>query len=278
VSAADALKAARAAGVDLRLDGDDLVLEASAPPPLATLDLVSRHKPGIVALLRPGGDGWSPEDWQVFFDEPAGIAEFDGGLPRPEAEARAFECCIVEWLNRNFVRSPPACCLACGGGDHPHDALLPHGFEPTGHVWLHSGCWPACRAARRAGGPGGDGDHKTFWVQTISIKRRRMTGGCGSGRPSGGGRAKVEACRSIDVNRLHREGCLRGGWMGGWQWSRDGEQVASINLRSDHDRLHLTYRARIGSGEWEHVSRASASSACPVGSAARGPFSSVPAW
>ena len=78
-------------------------------------------------------------------------------------------------------------------------------------------------------------------------------GGCGSGRPSGGGRAKVEACRSIDVNRLHREGCLRGGWMGGWQWSRDGEQVASINLRSDHDRLHLTYRARIGSGEWEDV-------------------------
>jgi hypothetical protein len=37
-------------------------------------------------------------------------------------------------------------------------------------------------------------------------------GGFGSGRPSGGGRDKVEACRSIDVNRLHREGCLRGGW------------------------------------------------------------------
>jgi hypothetical protein len=150
VSAADAVKAARAAGADLRLDGDDLVLEASAPPPLATLDLVSRHKPGIVALLRPGRDGWSPEDWQVFFDEPAGIAELDGELPRPEAEARAFERCIVEWLNRNFVRSPSACCLACGGGDHPHDALLPHGFEPTGHAWLHSGCWPAWRAARRA--------------------------------------------------------------------------------------------------------------------------------
>ena len=78
-------------------------------------------------------------------------------------------------------------------------------------------------------------------------------GGFGSGRPSGGGRDKVEACRSIDVNRLHREGCLRGGWMGGWQWSRDGEKVASINLRTDHDQLHLTYRVRIGSGEWEDV-------------------------
>ncbi len=78
-------------------------------------------------------------------------------------------------------------------------------------------------------------------------------GGFGSGRPSGGGRDKVEACRSIDVNRFHREGCLRGGWMGGWQWTRDGEKVASINLRSEHDRLHLTYRVRLNGGEWENV-------------------------
>src|SRR5271166_4971025 len=80
-----------------------------------------------------------------------------------------------------------------------------------------------------------------------------MMGGFGSGRPSGGGRDKVEACRSIDVNRLHREGCLCGGWMGAWQWSRDGEKVASINLRGEHDRLHLTYRVRVGGGEWEDV-------------------------
>src|SRR4051812_27845498 len=35
-----------------------------------------------------------------------------------------------------------------------------------------------------------------------------MVGGLGSGRPSGSGRDTVEACRSLDVNRLHREGCL----------------------------------------------------------------------
>jgi hypothetical protein len=64
-------------------------------------------------------------------------------------------------------------------------------------------------------------------------------GGFGSGRPSGSGRSTVEACRSIDANRLQSEGCLAG-WMGSWQWSRDGEQVASINLRTDHDLLHLT--------------------------------------
>ena len=88
MSAAEALKAARAAGIELALDGDDLALSAASAPPAAVLDALSRHKAEIVALLRPGRDGWSAEDWQVYFDERAGIAEFDGGLPRAEAEAR----------------------------------------------------------------------------------------------------------------------------------------------------------------------------------------------
>ena len=78
-------------------------------------------------------------------------------------------------------------------------------------------------------------------------------GGFGSGRPSGSGRGTVETCRSIEVNRLHREGCLRAGWMGHWQWTRDGEKVAGIDLRAEHDRLNLDYRVRIGGGEWEDV-------------------------
>ena len=35
-----------------------------------------------------------------------------------------------------------------------------------------------------------------------------MMGGFGSGRPIGSGRDKVEYSRSIDVNRLHKAGCL----------------------------------------------------------------------
>jgi hypothetical protein len=62
MSAVEALKAARAAGTQLGIDGDDQVLEASAPPPPAVIDLLSRHKAGIVALLRPRRDGWSAED------------------------------------------------------------------------------------------------------------------------------------------------------------------------------------------------------------------------
>ncbi len=78
-------------------------------------------------------------------------------------------------------------------------------------------------------------------------------GGIGSGRPSGLGRDTVETSRAIDVNRLHREGCLRPGWSGGWQWSRDGEKVASINLRAEDERLHLSYRVRVAEGGWEDV-------------------------
>jgi hypothetical protein len=52
VSAAEALKAARDAGIGLHVDGDGLVLEASGPPPDAVLDLLSGHKAGVIALLR----------------------------------------------------------------------------------------------------------------------------------------------------------------------------------------------------------------------------------
>jgi len=72
--------------------------------------------------------------------------------------------------------------------------------------------------------------------------------GFGPGRLSGSGSDTVESCRSIDVNRLHKAGCLRPGWWGGWQWARDGEKVVSITLRAEADRLHLSYRVRIGRG------------------------------
>ena len=78
-------------------------------------------------------------------------------------------------------------------------------------------------------------------------------GGIGSGRPVDLGRDTVESCRAIDVNRLHREGCLSPGWWSGWHWTRDGEKVASINLRAEEDRLHLSYRVRIAGGDWEDV-------------------------
>ena len=150
MNAAEVLKAVRTAGVHLEIDGDDLALSAASPPPAAVLDALSLHKAEIVVLLRPGRDGWSGEDWQVYFDERAGIAEFDGGLPRAQAEAQAFECCVVEWLNRNPASSPPGRCLGCGGSEDTYDTLLPYGTEQTGHAWLHSRCWESWYANRKA--------------------------------------------------------------------------------------------------------------------------------
>jgi hypothetical protein len=89
MSAAEALNAARAAGVHLWIDGDDLVLEASVPPPPAVIDLLSRHKVEILSELRSADCGWSGEDRQAVFDECAGILEFDGGVPRAWAEGFA---------------------------------------------------------------------------------------------------------------------------------------------------------------------------------------------
>ena len=123
MSAAEALRAARTAGVELRVDGEALVLEAAAPPPADVIDLLSRHKPTLVALLRARRDGWFAEDWYAFFDERAAIAEFDGALPRRDAEAVAFRACVVEWLNRNPVCSPPGRCCWCGRGEHGDDVL-----------------------------------------------------------------------------------------------------------------------------------------------------------
>jgi hypothetical protein len=110
----------------------------------------SVEPPCDIEPLRAGAAGWTAEDWQAFFEERASIAEFDAGLPRPRAEARAFDCCISEWLNRHPVRSSPERCVACG--EQTHDPLLPFGIESQGHAWLHSRCWPAWHAGRKAEG------------------------------------------------------------------------------------------------------------------------------
>ena len=145
-----ALKAARAAGVQLRIEGNDLVLEASAAPPTAVLDLLSLNKAGVIRMLRPGADGWSAEEWHAFFDERAGIVEFDGALSRWQAEECSFASCVVEWLNRNPVSSGPGRCLGCADSDRAHDPLLPYGIETSGLAWLHRRCWPTWHEGRKA--------------------------------------------------------------------------------------------------------------------------------
>src|SRR5215203_1674538 len=66
-------------------------------------------------------------------------------------------------------------------------------------------------------------------------------GGPGSGRwPSGGGRATVESCLVLDVDRLRREGHLEPGRCGDWHWPLGGGRVAAVGIRAEPGRLVLT--------------------------------------
>jgi hypothetical protein len=149
MSAATALRLAQAANVSVTLDGNDLLLEAGCAPPPELLEMISRYKGDVITLLRARPDGWTVADWQAFFDERAGIAEYDGGLSRHEAEAVAFEHCVEEWLRRHPVQSSPRVCLGCGGVEDERGIVVPFGTETSGYAWLHSDCWPAWHNARK---------------------------------------------------------------------------------------------------------------------------------
>ncbi len=149
MSAIEALRLARENGVLLGIAGTDLILDADREPAPRVLEALRRHKAGIVTLLTAADGDWTAEDWRVFYDERVGIAEFDGGQPRADAEALAFESCIVEWLNRNPAPSDPERCAWCGEPDVSGSAVLPFGAKQYEHTWLHSSCWSAWYAHRR---------------------------------------------------------------------------------------------------------------------------------
>jgi hypothetical protein len=94
-------------------------------------------------------------------------------------------------------------------------------------------------------------------------------GGPGSGnRWRYGAKSTTDDYRTLDVRRLAREGMLRPGHQGGWQWTRDGETVASIQMRAVQDHILLIYRPRSGGGEWkdEHYPVRIVRTRCNLGS------------
>jgi hypothetical protein len=145
----DIIEQIRTAGGRIMMIEDRLKVRAPLPLPDKLVAELRLHKAEILAFLQDGKAAWTPEDWQAFFDERAGIAEHDGGLSRADAQARAYECCVAEWLIRNPASSEPGCCAWCGGEDSTHCQVVPFGTGDIGHTWLHSGCWPAWYADRR---------------------------------------------------------------------------------------------------------------------------------
>jgi hypothetical protein len=158
MSALQTLDAARAARVDIQLDGNDLILTPADELPADLLAELRRHKLSIVVLLQQDRrqkeqpiPPWGQAEYECLFNERAAIAECDGELRRAEAEARAFACCVSQWLFFNPTSSSPDRCLECGSAARVNDPLLAVGIvHPDSLSWLHCECVPAWHASRIA--------------------------------------------------------------------------------------------------------------------------------
>jgi hypothetical protein len=113
----EALELARSQGVEVTLDGDDLVLKAEAAPTPGLLAILGRGKWDIVAALR-----------------------------LREAEERRR---IVQWVNDHFASSPPDVCAHCGGGPRSEDPFVLL-FVGNDRGEVHASCHSAWLAEREA--------------------------------------------------------------------------------------------------------------------------------
>ena len=149
MSAIEAIRIARENGVHIGIEGVDLILDAEREPAPGVLEAIRHHKAGIVDLLTAADGDRTAEDWRAFFDERAGILEYDHGLSRRAAERRAFDFTVVEWMNQRPEPSDPGHCAWCGTAETSDARVVPYGTNPASHAWLHPGCWQPWHDERR---------------------------------------------------------------------------------------------------------------------------------
>lgn len=77
-------------------------------------------------------------------------------------------------------------------------------------------------------------------------------GGMNSGRRNQGGKRTTEDCRSLDVRQLQRDGLLTNENSFGWSWTRNGEKMASIQVKVKDNRVILDYRHQSNGSEWKN--------------------------
>lgn len=76
-------------------------------------------------------------------------------------------------------------------------------------------------------------------------------GGIGSGRRHQGGKDTTSDMRWLDIRLLQRDGLLTPGRAFCWHWTRNDEEVASIQMQTEVDHVILNYRSRSNGGEWQ---------------------------
>jgi hypothetical protein len=75
-------------------------------------------------------------------------------------------------------------------------------------------------------------------------------------RPPYGARTTCESCKSIDVRRWHRGGCLSAGQNFTNSWTHSSGRSARINVSTERDAVVLTYQTRRGlATEWKSISQ-----------------------
>jgi hypothetical protein len=77
-------------------------------------------------------------------------------------------------------------------------------------------------------------------------------GGVFSGRQKDRARKTVECYWLLDVNQLSEKGCLRPGCSSTCRWIV-GNEVVSLNVRAEAERLHLSYTVRVWHDGWENM-------------------------
>ena len=76
-------------------------------------------------------------------------------------------------------------------------------------------------------------------------------GGYSSGRH--GGKRTTNDMHVLDIRKIARAELLKPGCSFSWQWTRGGEKIASIGLRTETDRVVLNYRSRSNGDEWQDM-------------------------
>lgn len=90
--------------------------KSTVPPPLETTGHVGQ---------------WDRADWQVFYDERAGISEHDGQQTAEKAGSIAYEAAIARWMNEHPFTGDKALCGACG------ESLAGDVVPLTDGAWIH---------------------------------------------------------------------------------------------------------------------------------------------